>query len=112
MKVYETDQVPGFVCLYDTDTKSKEIYRYKNNRLQDGINRNIFSSGNSCYGTIILAKSGKTGEESRTYRLVKYANGNIEYQEQIIVLGQDKSWRLLTNYKFNPSNLGWEKVNL
>ena len=108
--MYETDQVPGFVCLYDTDTKDKEIYRYKNNRLQDGSFRAIFSSGATCYGTRIFSKSTKTGEESRTYRLVKYANGNIEYQEQIYVIG--KEWKFLTRFSFNPNNLAWEKVDL
>ena len=108
MKVYETDQVPGFVCLYDTDTKDKEIYRYKNNRLQDGSFRAIFSSGATCYGTRIFSKSD--GEESRQYRLYKYADGNIEYDEQILVIGQDNTWRTLTRYIFHPNNLAWKKA--
>ncbi len=59
---------------------------------------------------MILAKSPKNGEESRQYSLIKFANGNIKYHEQIIVTGQDKGWRLLTEYKFNPNNLAWKKV--
>ena len=111
-KVYQSEEVPGFVRLYDTDAKLKEICRYINNRLQDGSYRVIFSNGNSCYGTRIFDKSNKTGEVNREYGLFKYANGNIEYDEQIYVIGQDKTWRYLTKYKFNPNNLGWEKVNL
>ncbi len=109
--MYQTDQVPGFVRLYDTDTKSKEIFKYHNNRLQDGSFRAIFPSGATYYGTRIFAKSNKTGEENRQYRLLKYANVNIAYEEQIWVIGQDKTWRLLTTYEFNPNNLAWEKSN-
>ncbi len=109
-KVYQSEQIPGFVCLYDTDTDTKEIYRYKNNRLQDGAYREIFSSGDSSYGTMIFAKSDKTGEEKWKHRLFKYASGKIYYQEKIIVLGQGKGWRLTTRYNFNPNNLKWEKT--
>jgi len=108
-KVYQSEEVPGFVHIYNTDTKKKEIFRYKNNKLQDGSFRAIFSSGDSDYGTRIFDKSSKNGEE-RVYRLYKFANGDIEYEEQILVVGQDKGWRQLTEYKFNPSNLGWKKV--
>ncbi len=111
-KVYQTEKVPEFVCIYNTDTKSKEIYRYKNNKLQDGSYRVIYSNRDSVYGTKIFPKSDKNGEENRQYRLVKYADGYIEYQEQIYVIGQDKGWRLLTKYKFNTNKLGWEKLNL
>ncbi len=111
IKVYETEQVPGFVRLYDTRRKSKEIYRYKNNRLQDGIFRFIYSNGDSIYGTRTFAKSNKNGEEERDYRLFKYANGNIEYQEKIII-DQDLEWIILNKYEFNPNNLAWEKVDL
>ncbi len=112
LKVYQSEEVPGFVHLYDTDTKTKQIFRYKNNKLQDGSFRVMFSNGDSCYGTKIFGKSTKDGEEHRQYHLFKYANGDIEYEEKIFVKGQDKGWRLLTKYKFNPNNLGWEKVNL
>ena len=110
MKVYQSEQAPGFVRLYHTDTKSKEIYRYKNSKLKDGIFRVIFSSGDSIYGTKIFDKSNTNGEENRLYGLYKNANGNIEYKEKIIVIGQDIAWRLLTEYKFNPNNLAWEKL--
>ncbi len=110
--MYQSEEVPGFVRLYNTDTKLKEIYRYKMNRLQDGSFRAIFSNGDSIYGTRIFDKIDKTGEENRQYRLYKYANGNIEYDEYIWVNGQDKGWRFFTRYEFNPYNLAWEKINL
>ncbi len=110
--MYQTKQVPRFALLYKTFNKTKQIYRYKKNILQDGIYREIFSNGASCYGTRILAKSPKTGEENREYRLFKYADGDIEYEENIHVIGQDNEWRELTKYKFNLNNLAWEKVKL
>ncbi len=112
VKVYQSKEVPGFVCLYHTDTKKKEIYRYKNNKLQDGIFRSMFSSGVECYETRIFAKKDENGEENRTHRLVKYISGNIWYDEQIRVIGQDKGWRSLNKYKFQPNTLRWEKLDL
>ena len=106
--MYQTEQVPGFTRLYDIDTKAEEIFRFKENKLQDGGFRSIFNSGSSCFGQRKFSKSGDDGEEDRTYRLCKYADGDIEYEEH----GQDKRWRILTKYKFNPDKLEWNKVNL
>ncbi len=112
MKVYETEQVPGFVRLYSTYDEMKMISRYKNDKLQDGIYREIFSNGDSDYGTQIFSKSLNNGEENRIYHLYKYADGNIEYVEKIWIEGLDEDWRILTHYRFTPNNLGWEKVDL
>ena len=113
IKVYQTQQVPGFTRLSDTDAKQEYIYRYEDNKLQDGGFRSIFNSGSSCFGKRKFAKSPDDGEEDRLYRLYKYAaSGNIEYEEKIWVNGQDKAWRNLTKYKFNPDKLEWNKVNL
>ncbi len=109
IKVYQTEKVPGFVRLYDTDDEIEHIYRYKNDKLQDGISRFIFSNISS-YGTQIFAKSANNDEEDRQYRFYKYADGTIEYTEQIMVLGQDEDYRTQTNYRFNPHKLEWEKV--
>ncbi len=110
-KVYQSEKLPGFVCLYDTDTKLKSIFRY-NQKVQDGSYRIIYSNGNSTYGIIIFSKSPNNGEDNRQYRLHKYASGDIEYDEKIWVNGQDNGWRELTTYKFNPRKLEWRKVDL
>ena len=108
--MYQTEQVPGFARLYNTDTKQESIYRYEDNKLQDGGYRTKFDNGDSCFGQHTFAKSLDDGEENREYRLYKYAaSGNIEYDEQIWVIGQDKGWRFLTKYTFNPDKLEWNK---
>ena len=101
----------GLYAYIHTGRKTNNTFRYKNNKLQDGIYRNIFSNRDSCYGTRIFAKSEKTGKEERTYCLFKYAGGDIYYMSLISVKGQDKQWRFLTRYAFNPNNLGWKNLN-
>ena len=65
------------------------------------------------FGQRKFSKSPDDGEEERSYRLYKYAaSGNIEYDEQIWVHGQDKGWKTLTEYKFNPDKLEWNKNDL
>ena len=110
-KVYQTKQVPGFSRLYNTDTNLEEIYRYEDNKLQDGGFRAMFNGGHSCIGQRKFAKSRDDGEESREYRLLKYVDGDIEYKENIKV-GRDKGWKTLTEYKFNPDKLEWNKNDL
>ncbi len=109
-KVYQSKEVPEFVRFDDTTTKS--IHRYEDERLQNGIYRYIDSTKIVEYGTIIFAKEGKNGEEEMPYLLKKYPSGEIEYQEDISILGQGKGWRTLTKYKFIPQKLDWEKVIL
>ena len=112
IKVYQTKQVPAFARLYHTDTKAEEIYRYEDNKVEDGGYRAIFDDGDSCFGQRKFAKSQDDGEELMQYHLFKYADGDIEYEENIWVVGQDKKWRTLTAYKiytFNPDKLEWNK---
>ncbi len=103
--------MPGFVRLYDTYDETEMIHRYKNDKLQDGIYREILPNGDSSYGTQIFAKS-HDGEETSLFHLYKNTGGNIDYLEQILVFGQDETWRTLTHYRFNPKNLGWEELDL
>ncbi len=80
----------------------------KQMKCRDGIFRGKFVSGASCYGTRIFDNSGSNGEEE--WRLYKFANGDIIYQEKILVIGKDKDWRLVTKYKFEDTSLEWIKV--
>ena len=91
--------------LYDTKEKNNEIYRYSDKLLQDGIYKIMYSDGGIAYGKRIFAKKHKDGE---LYRLYKYPNGDIEYQEKKLAIGS-KGWENLTVYKFKPNKLGWEK---
>ena len=110
--MYQTKQVPGFTRIYNTDTKAETIYRYEDNKVQDGGYRAISNDGNSCLGQRKFGKSKDDGEEERLYGLFRYASGDIEYKEKIYVNGQDEGWRYLTRYTFNPDKLEWNKVNL
>ncbi len=67
IKVYQTEQVPGFVLLYYTN-ETETIHRYKNDKLQAGIFRAILSNGDSSYGTEIFDKSLNNGEEDKMYK--------------------------------------------
>ncbi len=75
----------------------------------DGVFRIKWNTGISCYGTIIFSKSYSNGEEEKKWRLFKYANGNIIYQEKVFKIGQDKDWRVVTEYKFDDTSLEWIK---
>ena len=112
MEVYQTEKFPEFVCLYNIDVKRESIYRFKNGRLQTGNFRSKWTDGDFCFGKRTFAKTSDNGEESRAYRFYKNPSGKIEYQERILVKGQDKEWRTLTKNTFNPDKLEWIKVAL
>ena len=105
--MYQTQQVPGFTRLSDTNTKADSIYTYEDNKLQDGGFRAKFNSGSSSFGQCRLAKS--KGGEKRYYRLFKSASGNIQYQECIEVFVPDKGWTFHNKHTFNPDKLEWNK---
>ena len=113
-KVYQSEQEPEFVriIINDTNTTTDSIDIYEDERVQNGIYRYMDSNRDTEYGTQIFAKSRKSGEKTKEYHLKKYASGEIAYQENILIYGQDTGWRTLTKYKFIPQKLDWEKVNL
>ena len=103
MKVYQTKQVQGFVRLSNNDGcfSTEEIFRFKDNKLQDGgFKRMKFSSGTTCFGFKIFSKSPDDGEEIREYCLLRFGR-NIEYWEKILGIRE--------TYTFNPDKLEWNK---
>ena len=104
--------ISGFLLAHFTSTDQEEIYTADDEsmRCMDGVYRNKFASGDSCYGTIILDKFDMDGEETKQWRLCIKANENIEYEEKEWVIGKDKDWRVVTRYKFDDTSLEWIKV--
>ena len=109
--------------MHDTSNDQEEIYTAdeKNLKFKSGIFRL-----RDKYGTVLFAKSGASGEENKLWFLVKYADGDIHYQEKELVIGgyngyrwfydydflfgQNDGWRRVTDYKFDPTSLEWKKI--
>ena len=104
--------ISGFLLLHKTSDGSEHIYcgDHKTLLLKDGVFRSKFTNGSVCYGTRVIAKSVASGEEDKEWRLKKFADGDIHYQVKIWVEGQDKGWRIVTKYKFDPTSLEWTKL--
>ncbi len=104
--------VSGFLLAHNTSTDKESIYTAddKQMKCKDGIYRGKWADGDSTYGTTIFDKGDLNGEENIEWRLFKFANGDIIYEEKVWVFGKDKEWRLVTHYKFDDTSLEWVKV--
>ena len=103
--------ISGFLLLHKTSDDSEKIYcgDHKSIRLKDGVYRSKFTNGNVYYGKRVFNKSNASGEENKEWRLKKLADGDIHYQEKV-KLNQEKDWRIVTEYKFDPTSLEWKKL--
>ncbi len=104
--------ISGCLLAHDTTNDFEGIYTAddKSMRCMDGVYRTKFANGDSSYGTRIFSKIDLNGEEDKWWRLMKFANGDIFYQEEIHVIDKDDGWRVVTRYKFDDTSLEWIKV--
>ena len=103
--------ISGFLLVHNTSSDAEHIYcgDHKSIRLKDGVYRSKFTNGNVYYGKRVFNKSNASGEENKEWRLKKLADGDIHYQEKV-KLNQEKDWRIVTEYKFDPTSLEWKKL--
>ncbi len=113
VRLYLIEQtISGFLLAHNTITDQEDIYTADDTSMicMDGVYRSKFANGDSCYGTRVFDKSGSNGEEQNLWCLLKYANGNISYEEHIEVIGKDNDMQLVTIYSFDDTSLEWFKV--
>ena len=107
VKVYK-DQSSAFIRCHSIESNTEYIFLQEDGTISDGIFRARYADGNTDIGSKYFRRSGR--EEGRLSLLVRFNKSeNIEYHD--LILGKDdKGWRLLAKYRFNPKTLDWTKI--
>ncbi len=107
VKVYRKSQEP-FVLVHNLTDDHEYIHKLNDEgQLQEGIYRYKFPDGGTEVGCRLFRRGDR--QESKVYRLYKFSSsGRIEFDERVAGK-EDKKWRYITEYKFNPDALSWSK---
>ena len=102
-KVYK-HEYSQFVRCHNLLDNQESIHRFRNNLVQPGICRYLFSNGITCIGNRCFPREGGIDQ---LYRLFRLPSGNIYYDHQI---HRNSKWDTITVFKFDHTNLSWKQT--
>ena len=104
VKVYKNLGSSFIRCHYIVSNSEYIHILQQDGTVSDGIYRVRVANGNTTIGSQYFRRSGR--EEGRMYRLYRFNDGDIYYDDRIC--GKDDSgWRDLVSYSFNQETLEW-----
>ncbi len=93
-----------FVRIHELSNNYEYIHKYKDNLVQPGIFRDLFTSGDTSIGFKYFRREGGVDQY---YRLYRHASGKISYIHKIV---RNNKWELITEYTFDENDLSWSKT--
>ena len=102
--MYKQARSNYILCHHENNDETIHILQ-QDGTIKDGFFRVRLANGSTAIGSKYFRRAGR--EEARVYRLRRYNTSRKIAYTDAVKGKDDKHWRELTKYTFNPETLEW-----